>query len=95
MDDFSIDSVLKVAIIFFPFVTEENFVHLFKFTALQVANHLKTAHFKTIRNFLILLHWCRHYVTIAALGVLFNLSHQQISKIPMKQKNLLLSFEIT
>lgn len=81
MEDFSIESVVDVANQYFPFVTQSNFNDLFKLSPLQVANHLKTKHFLTIRNFLILLHWCRHYSPMVALAVYFNVSTSQVSRI--------------
>lgn len=81
MEDFSIDSVVDVAKQFFPFVSAANFNDLFKLSALQVANHLKTNEYLTIRNFLLLLHWCRHYPPMATLSVFYNLSTSQISRI--------------
>lgn len=81
MDNFSIDSVVKVAQNFFPFIISSNFHELFKISPLQVAKHLQTNDFLKIRNFLLLLLWCRHYLPMRALGVIFNLSKTQISDI--------------
>lgn len=75
------ESVLRVTKEYFPFIKESNFNELFKLSALQVAHHLKTENFVTIRNFLILLHWCRNYPPMRTLGVYFNLSKSQISRI--------------
>jgi hypothetical protein len=81
MDDFSIDSVVEVAQNFFPFIDSTSFCDLFKLSPMQVAKHLQTNDFFTIRNFLLLLLWCRHYLPMRALGVLFNLKKTQISSI--------------
>lgn len=89
MEDFSIDSVVQVAKQFFPFVDSTNFNKLFKLSPLQVAKHLKTNDFMTIRDFLLLLFWCRHYMPQKALGVLFNLSKSRISQILIAQTDKL------
>ncbi len=81
MDDFSVESVVQLTRIYFPFVTEANFNELFKLSALQVANFLKTTDLTKIRNFLILLYWCRHYPPFRTLGVHFNLSKTQVGDI--------------
>lgn len=81
MEIFSVDSVVKVAQQFFPHLTEANFHDLFKLSPLQVSKHLKTDDFLTVRNFLILLHWCRHYPALVTLAVFYNLSDSRIQQI--------------
>ena len=89
MEDFPIDSVVKVAQHFFPFVVSTNFSELFKLSPLQVAKHLGTNDFTTIRDFLLLLLWCRHYMPMRALGVLFNLSKSRVSQILLAETDKL------
>lgn len=86
-DKFSIEMVIETALTFFPFITESNFHEIFKLTAKQVSDNLVTTSKNTIRDFLILLHWCRHANSVRYLAVIFNLKKSRISVILNEQLN--------
>lgn len=71
------ETVFVVARMYFPFVSERNFHHLFKLSVLSVGQHMGTNDNRLIRNFLILLYWARHYPSFETLGAIFGLSDTQ------------------
>lgn len=68
---------LEVAKFFFPALSEDNFVDVFKLTLLQAANHLRSREIRLVRNFLMFVYWCKHYPTMKCLGALFGLKKTQ------------------
>jgi hypothetical protein len=95
MELLGVEFILSIAISYFPFISESNFVDLFKLTVLQVLNCLKIFESnpkpKKIRNFLIFLHWCRNNPPLKTLAVLYNLSKSQIGNILREEADLLSS----
>ncbi len=82
MEDESVGNLLNVARKYFPFVSIDSFPHLFKLSAKIVSNHLGSiTDGRFVRNFLILLYWCRHYPPFTTLGALFGLSDTQVCDI--------------
>jgi hypothetical protein len=81
-------AVIGVTQKYFPCITVINFCHVFKLEITQVADHLETCDRRVIRNFLILLYWCRHYPPFRTLGALFGLSKSQVRDIVHKLVDL-------
>ena len=73
--------VLEVGQHFFSHLCEENFGHLFKLNPTQVQIYLNSEEPMRIRNFLIFLFWCRHYLPMRSLAVLFHLSKSSVCRI--------------
>ena len=80
MDNYVV-RVLEVASSYFPCCHENNFPHLFKLSAHQVAIHLKSSDDLIIRNFLMLLFWTRNYPPFRTVAALFGLSKTHANRV--------------
>lgn len=92
------DYILQVARRYFPFVDEETFGFLFKLTPAHVAKYLfrsrisrfratgmtEKQKFRMVRNFIMVVYWCRNYPSFRALAVLFGLRKTQAKDITTK-----------
>lgn len=84
-EDFSVNKIIQTAVVFFPFIQEDSFHHIFKLKAKEVSENLVFTSQNTIRDFLILLHWARNATSLRHLGVLFNLGKTRIGAILNEQ----------
>lgn len=83
VEDCRAELVLIVARKYFPMITLTSFNEVFKMTALQVATHLESFGKLdlvdySVRNFLILLYWARHYPSMRTIAALFGLSKTHV-----------------
>jgi hypothetical protein len=78
---FSVESIVEIAQIYFPFITNENFSTLFKLSPEIISKQLVWTSKNSIRDFLILLYWLKHGHSTRILGVLFNLKKSRIAEI--------------
>ena len=99
----SAKKVLNVARKFFILLDGENFEYVFKLSPVQIAQHLftpKISLFRTpietagqqvrkIRDFLIILYWCRNYPSFRALGAYFGMKNDRARKIVKSQIEIL------
>jgi hypothetical protein len=86
--------VLEVGHLYFEYLNQDNFIELFKLTPRQVAIYLlTTAEFglfqMEVRNFLLFLFWCRHYLPYRVLAVLFHMGKSTVHRIIHAQLNAL------
>jgi hypothetical protein len=84
-EEFSINAIVQTSQTYFPFITNENFAHLFKLTLKQIAVNLVSVSRNTIRDFLILLYWCKHAASTRSLAVLFGLKKSRVGVIIQQQ----------
>jgi hypothetical protein len=82
---FSVELIVETSKNFFPFITNENFSFLFKLTPKMISENLVSTSKNTIRDFLILLYWCKHGSPSRTLGVLFGLQKSRICEILNQQ----------
>ena len=78
---FKVEEIIKESKKYFPFITETNFSQMFKLSAEIVAKRLESCSRHPIRDFLILLYFCRHATNSRHISVLFNLSRSRIGQI--------------
>jgi hypothetical protein len=85
--EFSVDLIVQTSLTYFPFITEKNFHEIFKLTPKQISAHLISTSKNTVRDFLILLHWCKHANSLRYLAVIFNLKKSRVGVILTEQLN--------
>lgn len=85
--------ILRVAQYFLAHIRTSNFGDLFKLSARQVANYMLVLNIEVcaldVRDLLIFLLWCRHYLPFRSLAVLFHLGKTMVHRIVRAQLDAL------
>lgn len=75
------ERIISVAQTYFPFITEDNFKKVFRMSPNKVTILCNSSSIQEIRNTLMVLYHCRHYMPADAASVLFGISESQYNKI--------------